>query len=272
MVQQGFDLRDESDALNELLSPLSDADFEQATQFKGWTLHDVIAHLHIFNWAAAESIRDGDAFVAWYSGFGQKMRSEGKNLREATDDWIDENEDGARGQELLRRWQAFYTQFAEDIQGTDPKMRVKWAGPDMSVRSSLTARLMETWAHGQEIYDMAGQVRTDTDRIKNIAVLGINTFGWTFVNRKLEVPEDKPYVRLDAPSGDVWEWGDASDANFVSGSATEFCQVVAQTRNIQDTQLEVVGDTATRWMSIAQCFAGGPEDPPPPGTRFTATS
>ncbi len=272
MVQQAFDLRDESDALHALLEPLADADFDHPTQFKGWTLHDVIAHLHIFNWAAAESIRDGDAFTAWYSGFGQTMRSEGKTMREATDDWLDEHEGGARGQELLARWKAFYTQFADDVQGTDPKMRVKWAGPDMSVRSSLTARLMETWAHGQEVYDMLGEVRTDTDRIKNIAVLGMNTFGWTFVNRGLDVPEDVPFVRLHAPSGDVWEWGEPNDSNCIEGSATEFCQVVAQTRNIQDTELQVTGDTGTRWMSIAQCFAGGPEDPPAPGTRFVAES
>jgi len=37
-------------------------------------------------------------------------------------------------------------------------MRVKWIGVDMSARSCLTARLMETWAHGQEIYDILGVV------------------------------------------------------------------------------------------------------------------
>ena len=150
-------------------------------------------------------------------------------------------------------------------------MRVKWAGPDMSVRSSLTARLMETWAHGQEIYDLLGVERQDKDRIQGVAVLGVNTFGWTFVNRGLDVPEDVPYVRLTAPSGAVWEWNEPNENNRVQGSATEFCQVVAQTRNIADTQLDVVGETATRWMAMAQCFAGAPEDPPAPGTRFRTT-
>ena len=36
----------------------------------------------------------------------------------------------------------------------------------------------------------------------------------------------------------------------------------------RDTTLKATGDTATRWMAMAQCFAGPPEDPPPPGTRF----
>jgi uncharacterized protein (TIGR03084 family) len=138
----------------------------------------------------------------------------------------------------------------------------------MSVRSSITARLMETWAHGQAIYDALGVERADADRIRNIAVLGVNTFGWTFRNRRLQVPHQMPYVRLTAPSGALWEWGEPSETERVEGTATEFCQVVTQTRNVQDTALCVNGDIATEWMSIAQCFAGPPEQPPYPGTRF----
>jgi hypothetical protein len=83
----------------------------------------------------------------------------------------------------------------------------------------------------------------------------------------LEVPPDIPYVRLTAPSGEIWEWNEPNQDNRVEGLAAEFCHVVTQGRNISDTHLEVVGETATRWMAIAQCFAGGPEDPPKPGER-----
>ena len=55
---------------------------------------------------------------------------------------------------------------------------------------------------------------------------------------------------------------------LIEGSATEFCQVVTQVRNIADTRLKVAGEAATRWMAIAQCFAGPPETPPAPGSRF----
>ena len=57
----------------------------------------------------------------------------------------------------------------------------------MSARSSITARQMETCAHAQEVFDCLGQYRADTDRIRNIAHLEVNTFGWTFVNRGEEV-------------------------------------------------------------------------------------
>jgi len=141
----------------------------------------------------------------------------------------------------------------------------------MSVRSSITARLMETWAHGQEIYDLLGVERIDGDRIKNIAVLGVNTFGWTFINRGLEVPSPVPQVRLTSPSGQNWVWNEATADELVEGSATEFCQVVTQVRNVADTRLRVTGEVASRWMSIAQCFAGPPEDPPAPGARHRST-
>jgi uncharacterized protein (TIGR03084 family) len=138
----------------------------------------------------------------------------------------------------------------------------------MSVLSSITARLMETWAHGQAIFDLLGQERIVTDRIKNVAVIGINTFGWTFTNRGVAVPADRPCVRLTAPSGATWDWNQPDQKNVVEGSAIEFCQVVTQTRNIADTRLKVIGESAIAWMSMAQCFAGPPENPPPPGTRF----
>ena len=151
----------------------------------------------------------------------------------------------------------------------DPKARVKWAGPEMSVRSSISARLMETWAHGQAVYDLLGQACVPTDRLKNIVVMGVNTFGWTFRNRGLEVPAEVPYLRLTAPSGEIWEWNGPGGDNVIEGQAVEFCQIVTQVRNIADTSLDVKGAVAERWMSMAQCFAGPPEDPPPPGTRFS---
>ncbi len=112
-----------------------------------------------------------------------------------------------------------------------------------------------------------GATRPPTDRIKNIATIGTKTFGWTFANRQRPVPGPPPYVRLEAPSGEIWEWNEPSDTDCVRGSAHDFCQVVTQVRNVADTSLEVKGPVATEWMSIAQCFAGGPVDPPLPGTR-----
>lgn len=263
MFQQVSDFLEESSALHALLEPLADADFERKTQFKDYSIHDVVAHLHHWNRAADLSLRDEAGFRVFWKQVSSGIAA-GRRLPELADEWLD----GLRNRALLDRWHAFSFELAGHFGTADPKARVPWAGPDMSVRSSITARLMETWAHGQEVYDLLGVERVDGDRIRNIAQLGVRTFGWTFVNRGLPVPADVPGVRLTAPSGVVWEWNDVDAANRVEGDATEFCQVVTQVRNLADTKLRVVGDSATRWMSIAQCFAGPPSDPPAPGTRF----
>ena len=118
------------------------------------------------------------------------------------------------------------------------------------------------WKHEDDTKCITVCTETSTGKF-----LGINTFGWTFANRGLEVPEPAPWIKLEAPSGGSWEWNEPSETNCVTGSATEFCQVVAQTRNVADTQLKVVGPTAAQWMAIAQCFAGPPNEPPRPGHR-----
>jgi uncharacterized protein (TIGR03084 family) len=138
----------------------------------------------------------------------------------------------------------------------------------MGVQMFTTARYMETWAHGQAIYDLKQVEREHTDRIKNVCAIGVKTFGWTFVNRGLEPPGPPPYVRLTAPSGAIWEYNDESDTERIEGDAVDFALTVTQVRNVKDTGLRVTGDVATRWMEIAQCFAGGPVDPPPPGYRL----
>lgn len=263
MFPQVTDFLDESESLYALLEPLDDGDFEIRTQFQDWSIHDVVAHLHMWNRAADLSLCDPEGFQAFWADVKRGIQR-GRTLAQLTDEWLGD----VRNRAVLEQWHDFSQELARHFGKADPRARVPWAGPDMSVRSSVTARLMETWAHGQECYDVLGVERVDTDRIRNIATLGVKTFGWTFANRRLEPPGPVPYVRLVAPSGAVWEWGEPDEANRVEGSATEFCQVVTQVRNVADTKLRVLGDTAERWMSIAQCFAGGPADPPAPGTRF----
>jgi uncharacterized protein (TIGR03084 family) len=260
-MQQAWDFKDECDALHAILEPLDEAAFDVPTQFKGWTINHVLQHLHHFNIMADLSLTDPDRFAVEFEKIFELRRD--MSSVEASDRLLQ----GIKGRALLDAWRSYYTEMTPHFANADPKQRLKWAGPDMSTRSSITARLMETWAHGQEIYDLLGTARANGDRIRNIAHLGVSTFGWTFVNRGEPVPEPIPHVKLTGPSGATWEWGAPSDREQIEGPAEAFCQVVCQTRNIADTTLKVTGPIASRWMSIAQCFAGPPKDPPPPGTR-----
>jgi uncharacterized protein (TIGR03084 family) len=262
VLQEAQDLLDEAAELEDFLQTLGEADWKRPTGFMDWTPWDVVAHLLFFDEVSLVALEGGDAFAARREELVKELMAGRTNQELGREAY------GRLGpKELLARWRETDTAMATQLGESDPKRRLPWFGPDMGVRMFTTARYMETWAHGQEIFDLMGAPRTYSDRIKNIAVIGMKTFGWTFVNRKLEIPGPPPYVRLVAPSGEIWEWNEPSEQEFVRGDAADFCHVVTQGRNVADTALEVGGPVANQWMSIAQCFAGGPVDPPQPGAR-----
>jgi uncharacterized protein (TIGR03083 family) len=237
MLTEAVDFRAEADELHGLLTTLDEADWQRATLFKSWTVNDILQHLHESDLMAAASVAGSDPFA--------RMRAEIQALRDSS----------------ISRLQATRHRLGELL---------TWFGPDMGARMFATARQMETWAHGQAIYDLMGTERQPTDRLRNIAEIGVRTYRWTFANRGIPLPGSAPYVRLEGPNGAVWEW-DGSSTSTVEGTALDFCQVVTQVRNVADTTLHVTGEPARSWMSLAQCFAGPPEDPPVPGARFKAS-
>ena len=262
MMELARDLRDEGDELETMLRTLSDEDWQRPTPFKDWTPDYVMQHLYMGDWMNILSLTDPERF--------RETSDKRKAARDAGQqsmglEFIDR--DVGQGAELLGHWHQQLNQLCDLFAGDEAKRRIQWVGPDMSVRSAATARLMETWAHGQDIHDLLRRPREAKDRIRNIAALGVNTYGWTFQNRGETPPGPPPHVRLTAPSGAIWTWNNADEGNLVEGPALDFCQVVTQGRNIAEVNLNVVGETATKWMAVAQCFAGVPKEPPAPGER-----
>ena len=261
-LQQAYDFRDECNAVYSILENLKEQDYEMPTQFKGWTFNNVIGHLHVWNYAADISLKDGDE---WKNFANSALQALGNGF--SMNEFEQTITKGIQGPELLSMWKEYYTDMTERFAVADPKKRVKWMGPDMSVRSSISARHMETWAHAQELYDSLGLDRINEDRIKNIVIIGNNTFKWCFTVHKKTLPSIRPHLKLISPSGEIWEYNEFSEEHKIEGLAEEFCQVVTQVRNIQDVNLKLTGSIAEEWMSVAQCFAGGAEQPPKPGTR-----
>ncbi len=260
-MEQARHFLEESNVLADLLADLPEDAFSQPTLFKQWSINDILVHLHFWNRGADLSLVDPQAFATMFEGSYEALKT--GNLRAHENAQVTE-----RGRKLYDLWKDYYFDMAERWQAVDPKTRVKWAGPDMSVRSSISARQMEVWAHGQAIFDLLGKERVEDDRIRNIVMLGVNAFGWSHKVHNLEIPDSMPKLELTAPSGEVWEYGEGEPG--IRGLASEFCQVVTQTRNIADTGLTVTGPVAIRWMENAQCFAGPPEKPPRPGLRRMA--
>jgi uncharacterized protein (TIGR03084 family) len=254
-------LHAECSALDNLLETFSPDRWERHTDFFHWTVADEIMHLHLVDKFALQTVQDPELFAASVSEvraaqalgleLSAQMRTSFGHLPP---------------EDLLASWRRTWIELCRCLKEDTPKRRVKWFGPDMSIRSLTAARQMEVWAHGQDIFDLFSIRRRSTDRIYNICDLGVRTFGWSFQNRGDHPPAQPPRVRLRSPSGLNWSWNDASPQT-VEGTAEEFALVVTQRRNVADTTLRVQGADAKRWMSIAQCFAGPPETPPAPGER-----
>jgi uncharacterized protein (TIGR03084 family) len=252
------DLLAESGALREVLAGLTAADWSRETPAVGWTVTDQVTHLAYFDDVTRLSVTDPERFTA-----------EAGELTAGGDDYPDRiaarYRDTAPG-DALAWFDRARAQLAAAYRQADPSVRLPWFGPAMRPASSVTARLMETWAHGQDILDTFGIARVPTARMRHVADLGIRALRYTYTVNGLPVPADPIRVELDGPDGARWTWGPPDAANRVTGTALDFCLLVTQRRHRDDTALKVTGATARQWMSIAQAFAGpaGPGRPPSP--------
>ena len=252
------DLLAEQAALDSLVAAVAPEAWSSATASPGWTVADQIGHLAFFDRAAAQAIADPSGFEVFRDEF-LHLAAQGPV---ALDDHALARYRALDPAGLLAAWRADRAALADAADGLDEGDRIEWFGPSMSARSFLTARLMEVWAHGQDIVDALDLERPATDRLASVARLGFITRAWSFLNRGDE-PDDVPVrVTLAAPSGATWDFGDESATERVEGPAEDFCLVVTQRRHIDDTDLVVNGDAARRWMLVAQAFAGGATDGP----------
>jgi uncharacterized protein (TIGR03084 family) len=258
-----LDLVYESASLGAMLAALTANQWRLRTPAPGWTIADQVSHLAYFDETTLASIRDPERF-----------RREAAALAGRGDDFPDQIAAEYRhlGPAELLTW--FMTARRALLQGygsADPGARLPWYGLDMGPASSITARLMETWAHGQDIADTLGIERPATGRLRHVAYLGIRSLPYSYSVNGLPQPDAPIRVELAAPDGGEWTWGPATAADRVRGTALDFCLVVTQRRHRSDTGLVITGETATQWIGIAQAFAGaaGPGRPP---LSATATS
>ena len=256
------ELLDEYRALDTLCAGLSAEDWQRPTAFYGWTPWDEVAHLLYFDETALQSVQDPAAFAA-----GAQALSAAMQRGEAISGVARARFGHLDGPALLAAWRTRYEALAQALAALDPKARLAWYGPPMSARSFATARLMETWAHGQDIWDLVRRRRPFSPRLQHIAHLGVTTFGWTFQNRGLPVPAVQPHVELATGDGPPWTWGDPASPDRVTGPAEDFCLLVTQRRHRADTRLQATPGAVEQWLAIAQCFAGPPADGPAPGVR-----
>ncbi len=243
------DLEAECDSLDDLVEGLDTAGWHTPTPAEGWTVKDQISHLASIDDMAALAAGDPEGFQAWAATL----------LTTDPDAVVNGPVEKARsrsGADVLAWWREARAGLAGALDKLDPAARVPWFGPPMAVASFVTARLMETWAHGEDVAEALGVKRPDTARLRHIAHLGVRTRAYAYASRGMPLPAAGVRVELDGPDGATWVWGDEAAPARITGPAVDFCRVVTRRRHPSDTALVAEGDAATEWLSIAQAFAG----------------
>ena len=250
------DLTAEQRSLDDVVASLDDEQWRLATASPGWTVADQLGHLAYFDAAAVTAIERPEVFAA-----AAKELLRGA-LTGGLDDVTLHSFRALTPRAQLDAWRRHRHELARAARTLREGARVPWYGPPMGTNSFLSARLMETWAHGVDVRDAVGAPRDASDRLRHVAQLGFNTRNWSYVVRGERAPEGDVALHLTGPDGAIWKWGeDARDT--IRGSAEEFCLVVTQRRHVADTTLET-GDLGAHWLERAQAFAGAPSKGPAP--------
>jgi uncharacterized protein (TIGR03084 family) len=250
------DLSAESSALDALVAELDPAQWERPTPAAGWTIAHQIAHLAWTDRQALLAVQDPDAFTRELDAAAAHF-----------DTYVDE---GARKgaalppDTLLHQWRAGRTRLRETLDAQPPRVRFRWYGPPMSTASMATGRLMETWAHGEDVADTLGVRRAPTSRLWHVARIGVRARDFAFAVHARPAPQEEFRVELTAPDGSLWTFGPAEAAQRVTGPALDFCLLAVRRRHRDDLALRAEGPDADAWLSVVQAFAGPPGASRPP--------
>ncbi|MDX6218655.1 MAG: hypothetical protein QOJ48_336, partial [Frankiales bacterium] len=158
------------------------------------------------------------------------------------------------------------TALLSSLEKADPAVRVPWYGPPMSLASFTSARLMETWAHGQDVSDALGLDPVTSDRLRHVCHIGVQARPYAYLVHGVDNPDTPVRVELTGPGAGEWGPEDATDR--ITGTALDFALLVTQRRHLDDLALQIEGATAAQWAGIAQAYAG----PAGPGRAPLGTS
>jgi uncharacterized protein (TIGR03084 family) len=254
------DLRAEGDALDRLVAGLGPTDWGRPTPAEGWTIAHQIAHLAWTDLRALLAVSDPD-------GFAVELGDAAGGLETYVDD-------GARRgaqlapDALLEQWRAGRSRLWKELDEQPPGVRFPWYGPPMSTASMATGRLMETWAHGEDIADALGVRREPTARLRHVARIAFRARDYAFAVHGKPAPAEPIRLDLTAPDGSLWTYGPPDAAQWIYGPALDFCLLAVQRRHRDDTAVRAEGPDADQWLSVAQAFAGPPGKGRPPGHQL----
>ena len=188
MAALAADLAAESAVTRALVAGLDEAGWRTPTPAAGWDIADQISHLAYFDEVTVQSAVHPEQFnadlAAAEADGGINPDTIAARFRDRT------------GAELLAWFEVARAELIDTFIGLDPRARLPWFGPAMSAASSLTARIMETWAHTQDIADALGVTREPTPRLRHVAHIGVGARAFSYAVHGKTPPPDPVRVEL----------------------------------------------------------------------------
>jgi uncharacterized protein (TIGR03084 family) len=237
----------EQTGLHAELGNIATDDWFRPTPAKGWDVRDTVAHLADIDEIAIDTCTAGPRPL---NDFAARFASP-----EDTTLWGVLRGRRRSGREVLAWWEDTSTRERDVLAGVDAAMRIPW-GIGMRRPSLVTARLMETWAHGLDVREALGLPVVDSERLRHVAWLGYRALPYAFSFAGRERPPGELRVEVTSPAGDeTWEYGPADAPNRITGPAGELCRLFAQRISRDEARgLVAEGEGAVAALEVARAF------------------
>lgn len=193
-----------------------------------WSIRDTVVHL-----------TDAEEFTA--AALAGDISQQERNPKQRFRDII-RRLAPLRPQDVIEEWRNSRSKVVGPLSRLQEDERVNWLRGSISAKSLATFRMMETWAHGLDIYAEMGEESEDTTRIRHICWLG-----WKTLPRAFELAgETYQPVRIEVigPEFAKWVYGPVDTEQTIRGQASEWARLSVCRATLDQLSLQINGETA----------------------------
>lgn len=236
------DLVAEQQFLDQSLQRIPIKLWDKVTPAKPWTVRDTIAHLADFAELAADALTGGNRVKEYQNAsdldaLRQRAIEKGRSMRP---------------QDVIEWWRAGRAKVVEPLSHMSADDRVEWIAGSMGAKTFATFRLMETWAHGLDIYQTLDIEVEDTPRIRHVCWLGWKTLPYAFKTAGLDYSPVR--VEVIGPGYAKWVYGPDDTEDLIKGPASDWARVVVRRLPPEKSRLKVTGEVAAKAIEVAQAY------------------